>query len=165
MNDQAQQIANECRSYIDTRLEIFRFRTIARVATMLGLILRAIAVGILGIGVLIFLSGALVRALDLVLPPWATYLIMAGVLVLLIVVLHLCTRALFILPMQRMLTRIFTDAHETLSDRELDQRLNELEKQELRQQMDLQVRFSALREAFNLAQLLTRVLTRLFRKK
>lgn len=162
MTEPYQQIADECRDYIDTRLEIFRFRTIERAATIMGLILRAIAVGILILGILIFVCGAIVHALDLVLPEWATYLIMAGMLGLLILVLHLCTRTLFIHPMQRMLTRTFTEAHETLSDRELSDRINELEKEQLQQQLELQLRVSTIRESFNIAQSVCRAIYRGF---
>lgn len=88
--------------------------TVAEKLTMLlsaGVIL--IVTLVLGVFALAFLSGALIELLELVVVPWASYLILGGVFILLIVVLALFRKALVVNPIARFISKLVFDREKT----------------------------------------------------
>ncbi len=88
--------------------------TVAEKLTMLlsaGVIL--IVTLVLGVFALAFLSGALIELLELVVVPWASYLILGGVFILFIVVLALFRKALVVNPIARFISKLVFDREKT----------------------------------------------------
>lgn len=64
---------------------------------------------VLGVFALAFFSGAAIEALALVLEPWASYLIMGGFFVVLIVLTIVLRKQLIINPIARFITKLVYD--------------------------------------------------------
>lgn len=61
---------------------------------------------VLGVFAVAFFSGAAIEALEMVLEPWASYLIMGGVFTLLMVLVLLLRKPLIIHPIARFITKL-----------------------------------------------------------
>lgn len=96
---QYQKLLDDCKSYLNTRYDLFRLSLLAKLSKILGLILLALVVVLLVFAVLSFGALALVFVLAQWLPLWASFLIIGGVFLLLLVLAILFRKQLFVNPL------------------------------------------------------------------
>ena len=95
---QYQKLLDDCKSYLNTRYDLLRLSLLAKLSKILGLILLAIVVVLLVFAVLSFGALALVFVLAQWIPVWASFLIIGGVFLLLLVLAVVFRKQRFVHP-------------------------------------------------------------------
>ena len=95
---QYQKLLDDCKSYLNTRYDLLRLSLLAKLSKILGLILLAIVVVLLVFAVLSFGALALVFVLAQWIPVWASFLIIGGVFLLLLVLAVVFRKQWFVNP-------------------------------------------------------------------
>lgn len=129
-------MVEEVRDYITTRLELLKLEILDRVSSLLGLLCALLIVTFLAITVFIFLGFAMVYALCEVLPMWAASLIVAATFLLILVLLIVCRRVLFILPIKDAMSRIMF--HDGMSHSQYEVEMERLRHKQEIQELKLQ---------------------------
>lgn len=96
---QYQKLLDDCKSYLNTRYDLLRLSLLAKLSKILGLILLALVVVLLVFAVLSLAALALVFVLAQWLPLWASFLIISGVFLLLLVLAIAFRKQLFVNPL------------------------------------------------------------------
>ena len=109
MKDFYNQLLSDTQAYIKTQYQLLQVRSIEQTSQLLGLIITLFAITAIVVIGLIFLAIALAAWLEQWLPMWASYLVIAGAM-LLIALGVLCGRRLwFVRPIEKHLGEVVMD--------------------------------------------------------
>lgn len=103
---QYQKLLDDCKSYLNTRYDLLRLSLLAKLSKILGLILLALVVVLLVFAVLSFGALALVFVLAQWIPVWASFLIIGGVFLLMLVLAVVFRKQWFVNPLVGALSAI-----------------------------------------------------------
>ncbi len=106
-NDNYQQIWDMIKRLFNLKTENFKLTMSQKLTLFLGTTALAMIGLILGALVIAFLSLALARFLADIMPLYCGYLIAAGVLVLLFIIIYSVRRKLILNPLARFISRLF----------------------------------------------------------
>ena len=114
MKDFYNQLLSDTQAYIKTQYQLLQVRSIEQTSQLLGLIITLFAMTAIVVIGLIFLAIALAAWLEQWLPMWASYLVIAGAM-LLIALGVLCGRRLwFVRPIEKHLGEVVMDNPQSL---------------------------------------------------
>ena len=114
MKDLYNQLLSDTQAYIKTQYQLLQVRSIEQMSQLLGLIITLFAMTAIVVIGLIFLAIALAAWLEQWLPMWASYLVIAGAM-LLIALGVLCGRRLwFVRPIEKHLGEVVLDNPQSL---------------------------------------------------
>ena len=114
MKDFYNQLLSDTQAYLKTQYQLLQVRSIEQTSQLLGLIITLFAMTAIVVIGLIFLAIALAAWLEQWLPMWASYLVIAGAL-LLIALGVLCGRRLwFVHPIEKHLGKVVMDNPQSL---------------------------------------------------
>ena len=103
------QLLSDTQAYLKTQYQLLQVRSIEQTSQLLGLIITLFAITAIVVVGLIFLAIALAAWLEQWLPMWASYLVIAGAM-LLIALGVLCGRRLwFVRPIEKHLGEVVLD--------------------------------------------------------
>ena len=103
------QLLSDTQAYLKTQYQLLQVRSIEQTSQLLGLIITLFAITAIVVVGLIFLAIALAAWLEQWLPMWASYLVIAGAM-LLIALGVLCGRRLwFVRPIEKHLGEVVMD--------------------------------------------------------
>ena len=103
------QLLSDTQAYLKTQYQLLQVRSIEQTSQLLGLIITLFAITAIVVVGLIFLAIALAAWLEQWLPMWASYLVIAGAM-LLIALGVLCGRRLwFVRPIEKHLGEVILD--------------------------------------------------------
>ena len=115
MKDFYNQLLSDTQAYIKTQYQLLQVRSIEQTSQLLGLIITLFAMTAIVVIGLIFLAIALAAWLEQWLPMWASYLVIAGAM-LLIALGVLCGRRLwFVRPIEKHLGEVVMDNPQSLN--------------------------------------------------
>ena len=115
MKDLYNQLLSDTQAYIKTQYQLLQVRSIEQTSQLLGLIIALFAITAVVVIGLIFLAIALAAWLEQWLPMWASYLVIAGAM-LLIALGVLCGRRLwFVRPIEKHLGEVVMDNSQSLN--------------------------------------------------
>ena len=108
------QLLSDIQAYLKTQYQLLQVRSIEQTSQLLGLIITLFAMTAIVVVGLIFLAIALAAWLEQWLPMWASYLVIAGAM-LLIALGVLCGRRLwFVRPIEKHLGEVVMDNPQSL---------------------------------------------------
>ena len=114
MKDLYNQLLSDTQAYLKSQFQLLQVRTIEQTSQLLGLIITLFAMTAIVVVGLIFLAIALAAWLEQWLPMWASYLVIAGAM-LLIALGVLCGRRLwFVHPIEKHLGEVVMDNPQSL---------------------------------------------------
>ena len=114
MKDFYNQLVSDTQAYLKTQYQLLQVRSIEQTSQLLGLIIALFAITAIVVIGLIFLAIALAAWLEQWLPMWASYLVIAGAM-LLIALGVLCGRRLwFVHPIEKHLGEVILDNPQSL---------------------------------------------------
>ena len=109
------QLLSDTQAYLKTQYQLLQVRSIEQTSQLLGLIIALFAITAVVVIGLIFLAIALAAWLEQWLPMWASYLVIAGAM-LLIALGVLCGRRLwFVRPIEKHLGEVVMDNSQSLN--------------------------------------------------
>ena len=109
------QLLSDTQAYLKTQYQLLQVRSIEQTSQLLGLIITLFAITAIVVVGLIFLAIALAAWLEQWLPMWASYLVIAGAM-LLIALGVLCGRRLwFVRPIEKHLGEVVMDNPQSLN--------------------------------------------------
>ena len=115
MKDFYNHLLSDTQAYIKTQYQLLQVRSIEQTSQLLGLIITLFAMTAIVVIGLIFLAIALAAWLEQWLPMWASYLVIAGAM-LLIALGVLCGRRLrFVRPIEKHLGEVVMDNPQSLN--------------------------------------------------
>ena len=115
MKDFYNQLLSDTQAYIKTQYQLLQMRSIEQTSQLLGLIITLFAMTAIVVVGLIFLAIALAAWLEQWLPMWASYLVIAGAM-LLIALGVLCGRRMwFVRPIEKHLGEVVMDNSQSLN--------------------------------------------------
>ena len=115
MKDLYNQLLSDTQAYLKTQYQLLQVRSIEQTSQLLGLIITLFAMTAIVVVGLIFLAIALAAWLERWLPMWASYLVIAGAM-LLIALGVLCGRRLwFVRPIEKHLGEVVMDNSQSLN--------------------------------------------------
>ena len=115
MKDFYNQLLSDTQAYLKTQYQLLQVRSIEQTSQLLGLIITLFAMTAIVVIGLIFLAIALAAWLEQWLPMWASYLVIAGAM-LLIALGVLCGRRLwFVRPIEKHLGEVVMDNSQSLN--------------------------------------------------
>ena len=115
MKDLYNQLLSDTQAYIKTQYQLLQVRSIEQTSQLLGLIIALFSITAVVVIGLIFLAIALAAWLEQWLPMWASYLVIAGAM-LLIALGVLCGRRLwFVRPIEKHLGEVVMDNSQSLN--------------------------------------------------
>ena len=115
MKDLYNQLSSDTQAYLKTQYQLLQVRSIEQTSQLLGLIITLFAMTAIVVIGLIFLAIALAAWLEQWLPMWASYLVIAGAM-LLIALGVLCGRRLwFVRPIEKHLGEVVMDNPQSLN--------------------------------------------------
>ena len=157
MKDLYNQLLSDTQEYIKTQYQLLQVRSIEQTSQLLGLIITLFAMTAIVVIGLIFLAIALAAWLEQWLPMWASYLVIAGAMLLIALGVFWGRRLWFIRPIERHLSEVVLD-----NPQPLKQQKQSLENQSSMQRKLLERDMSEIRRNWAQMQQLWRLLTSLF---
>ena len=109
MKDLYNQLLTDTQAYIKTQYQLLQVRSIEQTSQLLGLIIALFAITAIVVVGLIFLAIALAAWLEQWLPMWASYLVIAGAMLLIALGVFLGRRLWFIRPIEKHLSEVVVD--------------------------------------------------------
>jgi ABC-type nickel/cobalt efflux system permease component RcnA len=109
MKDFYSQLLTDIQGYIKSQFQLLQVRSIEQTSQLLGLIITLFAITAIVIVGLIFLAIALAAWLEQWLPMWASYLVIAGAMLLIALGVFWGKRLWFVRPIERHLSEVILD--------------------------------------------------------
>ena len=109
MKDLYNQLLSDTQAYINTQYQLLQVRSIEQTSQLLGLIIALFSIVAIVVVGLIFLAIALAAWLEQWLPMWASYLVIAGAMLLIALGVFLGRRLWFIRPIEKHLGKVVLD--------------------------------------------------------
>ena len=109
MKDLFNQLLSDTQAYLKTQYQLLQVRSIEQTSQLLGLIITLFAMTAIVVIGLIFLAIALAAWLEQWLPMWASYLIIAGAMLLIALGVFWGRRLWFVRPIEKHLGEVVLD--------------------------------------------------------
>ena len=138
------QLRTDTQEYIKLQYKLLQVKGIEQTSRLIGLIITIVMITAIVVIGLIFLAVALAAWLEQWLPMWASYLVIAGAMLLIAVVVYWGGRWWFVRPIEKHLSELVTD-----DMRPLCQQKQAIENQATMQQELLQRDISAIRQEWS----------------
>ena len=114
MKDFYNQLLTDTQEYIKTQFQLLKVHSIEQTSQLLGLIIALFSITAIVVVGLIFLAIALAAWLEQWLPMWASYLVIAGAMLLIALVVLWGRRLWFVRPIERHLSEVVMDNPQSL---------------------------------------------------
>ena len=114
MKDLYNQLLSDTQEYIKTQYQLLQVRSIEQTSQLLGLIITLFAITAIVVVGLIFLAIALAAWLEQWLPMWASYLVIAGAMLLIALGVFWGRRLWFVRPIEKHLGEVVMDNSQPL---------------------------------------------------
>ena len=138
------QLRTDTQEYIKLQYKLLQVKGIEQTSRLIGLIITIVMITTIVVIGLIFLAIALAAWLEQWLPMWASYLVIAGAMLLIALVVYWGGRWWFVRPIEKHLSELVTD-----DMRPLCQQKQAIENQATMQQELLQRDISAIRQEWS----------------
>ena len=138
------QLRTDAQEYIKLQYKLLQVKGIEQTSRLIGLIITIVMITAIVVIGLIFLAIALAAWLEQWLPMWASYLVIAGAMLLIALVVYWGGRWWFVRPIEKHLSELVTD-----DMRPLCQQKQAIENQSTMQQELLQRDISAIRQEWS----------------
>ena len=138
------QLRTDAQEYIKLQYKLLQVKGIEQTSRLIGLIITIVMITAIVVIGLIFLAIALAAWLEQWLPMWASYLVIAGAMLLIALVVYWGGRWWFVRPIEKHLSELVTD-----DMRPLCQQKQAIENQATMQQELLQRDISAIRQEWS----------------
>lgn len=138
------QLRTDTQEYIKLQYKLLQVKGIEQTSRLIGLIITIVMITAIVVIGLIFLAIALAAWLEQWLPMWASYLVIAGAMLLIALVVYWGGRWWFVRPIEKHLSELVTD-----DMRPLCQQKQVIENQATMQQELLQRDISAIRQEWS----------------
>ena len=109
MKDLYNQLLTDIQAYMKSQFQLLQLRSIEQTSQLLGLIIALFSIVAIVVVGLIFLAIALAAWLEQWLPMWASYLVIAGAMLLIALGVFWGRRLWFIRPIERHLSEVVLD--------------------------------------------------------
>ena len=109
MKDFYNQLLSDTQAYLKTQYQLLQVRSIEQTSQLLGLIIALFAITAIVVIGLIFLAIALAAWLEQWLPMWASYLVIAGAMLLIALGVLWGRRLWFVRPIEKHLSKVLLD--------------------------------------------------------
>jgi hypothetical protein len=109
MKDLYNQLLTDIQAYMKSQFQLLQLRSIEQTSQLLGLIIALFSIAAIVVVGLIFLAIALAAWLEQWLPMWASYLVIAGAMLLIALGVFWGRRLWFIRPIERHLSEVVLD--------------------------------------------------------
>ena len=109
MKDFYNQLVSDTQAYLKTQYQLLQVRSIEQTSQLLGLIITLFAITAIVVVGLIFLAIALAAWLEQWLPMWASYLVIAGAMLLIALGVFLGRKLWFVRPIEKHLGEVVMD--------------------------------------------------------
>ena len=109
MKDFYNQLLSDTQAHLKTQYQLLQVRSIEQTSQLLGLIIALFAITAIVVIGLIFLAIALAAWLEQWLPMWASYLVIAGAMLLIALGVFWGRRLWFVRPIERHLSEVILD--------------------------------------------------------
>ena len=153
MKDLYNQLVSDTQAYLKTQYQLLQVRSIEQTSQLLGLIITLFAMTAIVVIGLIFLAIALAAWLEQWLPMWASYLVIAGAMLLIALGLFWGRRLWFVRPIEKHLGELVTT-----DNRPLNLQKQSLENQATMQQELLQRDINAIRQEWSLVERVLKII-------
>ena len=157
MKDLYNQLLTDIQAYLKSQFQLLQLRSIEQTSQLLGLIIALFSIVAIVVVGLIFLAIALAAWLEQWLPMWASYLVIAGAMLLIALGVFWGRRLWFIRPIEKHLGKVVLD-----NPQPLKQQKQSLENQSSMQRKLLEHDMQEVRRNWAQMQQLWRLLTSLF---
>jgi ABC-type nickel/cobalt efflux system permease component RcnA len=114
MKDLYNQLVSDTQAYLKTQYQLLQVRSIEQTSQLLGLIITLFAITAIVVIGLIFLAIALAAWLEQWLPMWASYLVIAGAMLLIALGVFWGRRLWFVRPIEKHLGEVILDNPQSL---------------------------------------------------
>jgi ABC-type nickel/cobalt efflux system permease component RcnA len=114
MKDLYNQLVSDTQAYLKTQYQLLKVRSIEQTSQLLGLIITLFAITAIVVIGLIFLAIALAAWLEQWLPMWASYLVIAGAMLLIALGVFWGRRLWFVRPIEKHLGEVILDNPQSL---------------------------------------------------
>ena len=138
------QLRTDTQEYIKLQYKLLQVKGIEQTSQLIGLIITIVMITAIVVIGLIFLAIALAAWLEQWLPMWASYMVIAGAMLLIALVVYWGGRWWFVRPIEKHLSELVTD-----DMRPLCQQKQAIENQATMQQELLQRDISAIRQEWS----------------
>ena len=109
MKDLYNQLLTDIQAYLKSQFQLLQLRSIEQTSQLLGLIIALFSIVAIVVVGLIFLAIALAAWLEQWLPMWASYLVIAGAMLLIALGVFLGRRLWFVRPIEKHLGEVVLD--------------------------------------------------------
>ena len=103
------QLLTDTQEYIKTQYKLLQVKSIEQTSRLIGLIITIVMITAIVVIGLIFLAIALAAWLEQWLPMWASYLVIAGAMLLIALVVYWGRRYWFVRPVEKHLSEVILD--------------------------------------------------------
>lgn len=103
------QLITDTQEYIKTQYKLLQVKSIEQTSRLIGLIITIVMITAIVVIGLIFLAIALAAWLEQWLPMWASYLVIAGAMLLIALVVYWGRRYWFVRPVEKHLSEVILD--------------------------------------------------------
>ena len=158
MKDFYNQLLTDIQGYTKSQIQLLQVRCIEQISQLLGLIIALFAITAIVVIGLIFLAIALAAWLEQWLPMWASYLVIAGAMLLIALGVFWGRRLWFIRPIEKHLGKVVLD-----NPQPLKQQKQSLESQSSMQRKSLERDMQEVRRNWAQMQQLWQMFQGLFR--
>ena len=158
MKDLYNQLLTDIQAYLKSQFQLLQLRSIEQTSQLLGLIIALFSIVAIVVVGLIFLAIALAAWLEQWLPMWASYLVIAGAMLLIALGVLWGRRLWFIRPIEKHLGKVVLD-----NPQPLKQQKQSLESQSSMQRKLLERDMSEIRRDWAQMQQLWQMFQGLFR--
>ena len=158
MKDLYNQLLTDIQVYMKSQFQLLQLRSIEQTSQLLGLIIALFSIVVIVVVGLIFLAIALAAWLEQWLPMWASYLVIAGAMLLIALGVFWGRRLWFIRPIEKHLGKVVLD-----NPQPLKQQKQSLESQSSMQRKLLERDMSEIRRDWAQMQQLWQMFQGLFR--
>ena len=114
MKDLYNQLLTDIQAYMKSQFQLLQLRSIEQTSQLLGLIITLFAITAIVVIGLIFLAIALAAWLEQWLPMWASYLVIAGAMLLIALGVLWGRRLWFVRPIEKHLGKVVLDNPQSL---------------------------------------------------
>ena len=158
MKDLYNQLLTDIQAYMKSQFQLLQLRSIEQTSQLLGLIIALFSIVAIVVVGLIFLAIALAAWLEQWLPMWASYLVIAGAMLLIALGVFWGRRLWFIRPIEKHLGKVVLD-----NPQPLKQQKQSLESQSSMQRKSLERDMQEVRRNWAQMQQLWQMFQGLFR--
>ncbi len=153
MKDFYNQLLSDTQAYLKTQYQLMQVRSIEQTSQLLGLIIALFAITAIVVIGLIFLAIALAAWLEQWLPMWASYLVIAGAILLIALGVLWGRRLWFVRPIEKHLGEVVLD-----NPQPLKQQKQSLENQSAMQRELLERDIESIQQEWSLLQRILQII-------